>query len=586
MRAAVALFILAAGTLLGTGGRLVYLEQAQGPEMRRRAEKQQTGEMTIPAQRGEIFDAAGRVLAGSLRRPSIYVDATQEDDARYAAHSIAPVLGLKAADLEKLLLEKRQRAFVWVKREISDEELRAFQEVRRLRHLNAFGVVYEPQRRYPLGRMASSVIGFVGAEQHGLAGIEQEFDAILTGKDGRQTSTVDARRRPVRERADEYVAPRDGATVVLTIESHIQQIAERNLREAVEQYKALWGTAVVMHPHSGEVLAMASYPDFDPNVPFPGVSGTPSKEEIERTRNRAIADAYEPGSIFKPFMACPAVEAGIARLEENFAVNGPQHSFGSRIIHDTHTYGTLSLREVISKSSNIGMGMLGSRIGNARLHEFVRRFGFGDVTGITLPGEHSGLVNDFDSWTSFSTQSIPIGQEVGVTPIQLLTAFSAFANGGVLYRPRVVRGIIDADGGVIEDHSTPIPIRRVLDAQVARKFRLEALVEVVQEGTGKNADIEPYQVFGKTGTAQIAHAGGRGYAEHAYVGSFIGGAPAEEPRVVVIVSIYWPRSGGYYGGTVAAPSVANILADTLRYLGVPPEPHKRASRGAGSVGGW
>ncbi len=587
MRAATIILSLAALALLGGGGRLIYLEETQGAELRRKAEKQQAGSFVIPAQRGDILDAAGRVLAGAKRRPSIYADATLVDDPRYAAHSLAPVLGMRPSELERLLLEKRERGFVWIQRDISDATLTAFNDVRRARRLNAFGVVYEPKRVYPFGTMAAQVLGFVGADQHGLAGVEQQFDAILSGSDGKQAAVVDARRRLLRQRFDEYEPPRDGHSVVLTLEAHIQQRTEYHLKNAVDTFKSGWGMAVVMHPGSGEILAMATYPAFDPADPFPNAQVGPlAAEALEITRNRAIADAYEPGSIFKPFVAAPAVEARITRLDEVYAINGPQHKFGSRIINDTHAYGALTLREVISKSSNIGMGLLGARVGSPRLHEFVKRFGFGEATGVTLPGEHTGLVNPLASWTDYSDQSIPIGQEIGATPLQLLNAFSVFCNGGVLYRPRIVRGIIAADGTLVEDHSAPILVRRVLEVQTARKFRLEALVEAVRTGTGKRADIADYQVFGKTGTAQVASAIRRGYEPGAYVGSFLGGAPAEEPRAIAIVSIYKPSAGGYYGGTVAAPAVGAILADTLAYMGVPPEPHERAEGDTRAVGGW
>ena len=326
-----------------------------------------------------------------------------------------------------------------------------------------------------------------------------------------------------------------------------------------------------MDPRSGEVLAMASVPDFDPAQPFPpGVTEADVKKLMELTRNRAVADQYEPGSIFKPFIAAQALEDKLARLDEVFTINGPAHSFGSRVVHDTHPYGSLTLHEVISKSSNIGMGMLGGRLGNARLYEYVRKMGFGDATGIELPGEEPGMVHDLSNWTSFSTQSIPIGQEIAVTPIQIVSAFSVFCNGGVLFRPRLVCGIIDANGETLIDNSRPVAIRRVLSPETTYEFRKRALAETVISGTGDKARIDDYQVFGKTGTAQIAR--GKAYVGGEFVASFVGGAPLEQPRLACIVSIYHPTTGGsHYGGTVAAPTVGAILADALQYLQVPPE---------------
>jgi cell division protein FtsI/penicillin-binding protein 2 len=568
MRSGAFAFLLVSVLLAGGAVRLGYLEYTRGEALRAQAQRQHTASLAIPAQRGEILDARGRRLAESARQPSVFVDPTGVQDARYAAYSIAPVLGLSPDAVEVTLLEKADRGFVWIKRGLSDRELDDFNEIRRQRGLNSFGVQYEPLRAYPFGHAASHVLGFVGAEHKGLAGVELAYDEALRGVDGRRSSTVDSRRR--RLRPDEYVAPRDGGNVVLTLDVHIQQRAEYHLRHALETFKAQWATAVVMDPLSGEVLAMATLPDFDPGEPVPRDADPKTLESaLERTRNRAIGDSYEPGSIFKPFIASPALEAGITRLDEVFVINGPARQFGGRTINDTHAYDALSMRDVIAKSSNIGMGMLGGRIGNERLHEFVRRFGFGDPTGIGLPGEHPGLVQDFSRWTSFSTNSIPIGQEIAVTPIQVVTAFSVFCNDGVLFRPRIVRGVIDAEGGTLEDNSRPIAVRRVLDAAGAREFRMSALVETVNSGTGRNAALEEYQVFGKTGTAQIARSDGRGYEPGAYVGSFVCGAPATAPRVAVLVSLYRPSGGKYYGGTVSAPCAAAIVADALTYLRVP-----------------
>ena len=362
-------------------------------------------------------------------------------------------------------------------------------------------------------------------------------------------------------------------SVVLSIDAHVQQRTRYHLRNAFEEFKPQWATAVVMDPLTGEVLAMVTLPDFDPAQPIPpGLAGLELAAAQELLRNRAISDSYEPGSIFKPFIAGPALGNGVVRIDEPFAVNGPTHRFGSRTIHDVHAYGTLVLHQVISKSSNIGMGMLGARCGNELLHGFVRGFGFGEQTGIRLPGEHDGLVQRLSRWNSYSTQSIPIGQEIAVTPIQLVTAFSVFGNDGMLYRPRIVRGVIGATGETVEDNSRAVEVRRVLLSEVAREFRLRALVEVVNEGTGKRAQIADYQAFGKTGTAQVARLEGGGYVPGAHVGSFLAGAPAQRPRVTVLVSLYRPSSGKYYGGTVAAPAAAAIIADTLDYMQVPPEP--------------
>jgi cell division protein FtsI/penicillin-binding protein 2 len=584
MRSSALLFSAVAALLIAGAGRLAYIETARGDGLRAQADSQQTASIQIPARRGDILDTRGRVLAGSMEVASIYVDVTQVPDIRFGAYSVAPILGLDPARLERELNQRERDGFVWIKRGVSDEELSAFLTVRQARRLTGFAVQREAVREYPAGRMATHVLGFVGAEHYGLAGVEQAYDAVLRGTPGERTAIVDARRRRLRAREDRYAPPHDGAGVVLTLDSYVQQTTEKHLAAAVQKFEAEWATAVVFDPQSGEVLAMATHPDFDPAQPIPpGIKPEQEEAARERLRNRAISDSFEPGSVFKPFILSCALDERVVRLDEVFNIAGPVRKFGSRTINDTHAYSSLAAHEIISKSSNIGMGLVGERLRNERLHRYVRMFGFGDMTGIGLPGEHAGLVNDFVNWTSFSTQSIPIGQEIAVTPIQIATAFSVFCNGGILYRPRIVRGIIGPDGELLEDHSRPIPIRRVLSEETTRRFRLEALVETVTSGTGKSARTLDWQVFGKTGTAQIARPGGHGYLPGKYVGSFVGGAPSDDPRAVCVVSIYKPSKGGYYGGVVAAPTVGAILGDTLQYLQVPKQLSGAANPRAGGL---
>ncbi|MCG3129257.1 MAG: Stage V sporulation protein D [Phycisphaerae bacterium] len=579
-------FVLASLALAIGAGRLVVIETTQGAELRARADSQQSATMPIPAQRGDILDARGRVLAGSIRRPSIFADPFLIPDIRFAAYSIAPVLKLNAAEVEQSLREAlaADRHFVWIKRQISDEELAGFSEVREAKELGGLVVRYEAQRKYLNGRLASHVLGFLSADNRALAGVELTYDSFLRGVDGSRTLVVNTRRQRVSARPEDFIDPRDGASVVLTIDAYIQECTEKHLTAAAQTYAAEWATAVVLDPQSGEVLAMATYPDFDPADPIPaGLRPAEHKAAEERLFNRAISGAYEPGSLFKPFVVSCALEDGLARYGERFVINGPTRNWGRRTIHDTHTYSTLLLEEVVSKSSNIGMGMIGERVGNERLNRYVRRFGFGDLTGIDLPGEHEGLVQDFSRWTGYSTQSIPIGQEIAITPLQALAAFSVFCNGGILYRPRIVRGIVGADGTLLRDDSRPVAIRRVLDTRTADSIRLGPLVDVVLTGTGTKAAIPDYQLFGKTGTAQIARPGGHGYLPGKYMGSFLAGAPSDEPRVAAIVSIFKPGQRAYYGGTVAAPAAAAIVADALNYMRVPPQKSMpdRRSRGAG-----
>lgn len=574
MRSGILFFGVTSIALLAGASRLVQLERTDGARLRGLAEQQHTSTIKVPAQRGNILDAKGRILAGSKRVPSIYVDASQLTDPRLAAYSIAPVLGLNPVALEQLLIEKQDKGFVWVKRRISDEELDSFTRVRQARHLDAFVIEFEPERIYPNGRTASHVIGFVGGEQTGLAGVEQEYDDDLTGTEGSRTSIVDRRRRRLAFEDDRFEPPVDGLNVILTIDTYLQQCAEKTIQRAVEHWQARWGSAIVLDPWSGEVLALAVYPDFDPSQPFPADLREQERDAAqERIRNRAISDAYEPGSIFKPFIMGPALENHITTLDEIWPIHGPSHRFSNgRTVRDSHPNPPLHSWEVVSKSSNIAMGMLGERVGNAELYRIVRTFGFGDETGIGLPGENAGILNDFSRWTSFSTQSIPMGQEISATPIQLISAFASFCNDGVLMRPRIVRGVVDNNGRPEYDLSRPIAIRRTMAAEAARAFRHDVLAQTVATGTGKGARLDRWQVFGKTGTAQIASAEGHGYIPSAYAGSFVGGAPLGHPLACCLVTIYWPNARkGYYGGAVAAPAVKEILATVLERLNAPAE---------------
>lgn len=584
--------LVASGLLVGVV-RLAQLGGSRHAVLRDTAERQQTVSWIIPARRGEILDARGRVLAGTVRVPSVYVDPGVVEDTRFTAYSVGPLLGIDPAELEASLRAWRgQTRFVWLKRRIGDQELGALERMISGRALHGVGLRDEWAREYPQQgeqAIAAHVLGFVGLDRHrlgataehyedlrGLAGLEAHYNAVLAGTPGKRSVTVDRERRPLRPPEELLEPAEDGATLVLTIDSVVQCAAQKALRAAVAEHNAVWGTVVVLDPQTGEVLAMATVPDFEPSAAVPpgDVPLSPEeKAELESLwRNRAVADAYEPGSIFKPFIAASAIDDGQTSLDEEFVINGPARDFGSRTVHDTHAYDRLRVCEIISKSSNIGMGLLGARCKAERLHAYVRRFGFGEVTGIGLPGEHAGLVFPPEQWNPrFSPQSVAMGHEIGVTSIQVATAFAALANGGVLLRPRIVRGVIGADGGVLADYSEPVVVRRVLSESTANEFRRRALVETVRSGTGKPAALPGYQVFGKTGTAQVSEPG-RGYVDGVYVGSFVGGAPADKPRAVVLVSIYKPRGKAYYGAQVAAPAVKEILAATLAYMRVPPEP--------------
>lgn len=569
-------FGAAAVALLAGAAKLVYLERTQGARLRAQADRQQQRTWSIPAERGEILDCKGRVLAGTERFASVFMDCTWIRDPRFAAYSVAPVLGLDPARLEQQIRDNRERGFVWVKRDISPGEIAALRALRAQRGLRAFVIRYDTRRAYPYGSMASQLLGAVGGENQGLSGVEARYERWLHGVAGRREVVVDAGVRQMGAEID-YEPPVDGATVVLTIDAYLQERAERHLRAAREEFEAQWAIGIVMDPQSGEVLAMATVPNFDILKPVPdGWDRERDGEVAELWRNRCIATMYEPGSTFKPFVAAAALADGYVSLDTVYEFTGKQHWFGGRRIRDTHHAENPDFREIIYNSSNIGMAMLGEQLGIAKLREYVTRFGFGEETGLRVWGEASGMVRPEQDWNGYSVQSIPLGQEVGVTGIQMLVAFSALCNDGILLRPRVVRGLVAADGTTLEDFSARVEVRRVLDEEVVRHFRETALADVVRVGTGERAQLDQWRVFGKTGTPQVADLVHGGYIPEdepgAHSGTILLGAPVEDPRVAVLVLLYRPMGAKYYGGTVAGPAAREILKDALQYLRVPPSP--------------
>jgi cell division protein FtsI/penicillin-binding protein 2 len=412
--------------------------------------------------------------------------------------------------------------------------------------------------------LAGQVIGFVAADGHGVSGIEHQCESWLRGENGVKTIIRDAGRKAFWLADGGYRPARDGLHVVLTIDSEIQANVERELEACVEKFQAASAVGIVMHPATGAILAMANVPGFDPN--------SYQDATASRYRNRALTDPYEPGSTYKPFIAAGALAEGCVRLGEGFFCENGTWVDGARTLHDHHPYGHLSFEEVLIKSSNIGMAKIGKRMGNDRLHKYVKAFGFGEKTGIDLAGEDPGIVQPFARWNTFTTTSVPMGQEIGVTPLQLARAFCVFANGGALVQPYVLRALLGPDGRLITDFSNPPNRGRVLPEAVVKTFKEKILTQIVEAGTGRPARLAGYTVFGKTGTAQIARPGGGGYEKDAYVGSFVGAAPGNDPRLVVLVAVTRPKKSlGYYGGTVAAPVARNILAHALAYLQIPPE---------------
>ena len=585
-------WVVLAGLMLAMSASLVHafkMVRTKGPELSDRLEDAITERVVIPAKRGEILDRNGRPLAVSELVFSCFFDpdahfkrrARNRDKADQVLVDLAAALNMPPADLWRRIAprpdsdgEARPKRFVWLKRFLPDAERRAVEAVKEKHKAGELGLRKESRRLYPQGPVASQILGFVsmdGAQE----GVEKYWDAWLREEDGYFYRKVDAAGRPLEGVPEETRPPRDGRTVVLTIDVNIQRKAEEVLAEACRQYEVPSGSAIVLDCKTGEVLALANHPSYDPN--------DPGKADAESRKNRALTDPYEPGSTFKVFTSAAALEAGVTRLGDPINCHGGLFVYKGRRLHDHHSYGTLTFEQSVAKSSNIAMAQLALRLGEDDLHAALTRFGFGRPTGLGLPGESRGLLYPVNRWSGTSILSIAMGQECAVTPMQLVGGFAAIANGGTLLRPRLVQKIqrVGPDFEQTElDLSAPVALGRPMSAATARTLIDPVLTMVVQEGTGTKAKLEGYGLFGKTGTAQISKRGG-GYEQNLYVGSFIAAGPTRDPRVVVMVNLNRvdKTKGHYYGGTVAAPPVKAIFEYVLPYLKVPPDPPAAEERG-------
>jgi len=533
--------------------RLVALQVVEHDLYRQKAKRQQQRVVELYPARGTLYDAAGRELAVSIQVESAWADPEAVDDPRATARAVARVVpGVDAGKLA-LLLADREKSFAWVARRLDPPVARALAELK----LPGISFQRESKRYYPNRELAAAVLGYVGVDNHGLGGLEHFYDDKVTGRAGRRTVLRDARHDFAVDPKLAFADPEPGYDLYLTLDASIQYLAERELAATVEAFHAKGGSAVVIDPATGAVLAMASYPGFDPNrfTDFPDSAW----------RNRAIADAYEPGSTFKMITAAAALGANVIDPGDVLDCGLGAITLAGIRIRDHKPFGLLTLREVIAKSSNVGAIKTALRVGPDRFYGTVRAFGFGQRTGIDLPGENAGLLLPAKRWTLRGAY-VSFGQEISITPLQLALAFAAVANGGTLVRPYLVAAAGSPDGERIV-RPGPQVLGRPLSAVTARE--LERLLEgVVTDGTGKAAAIPDYPVAGKTGTAQKAVDGS--YSASRFVASFVGFAPARRPAVVAAVVIDEPRPF-YHGGQVAAPAFAAIIGPTLLYLGVPPE---------------
>jgi cell division protein FtsI (penicillin-binding protein 3) len=532
--------------------RLATLQVLQAAELTVKADRQHQKTVSLEGVRGAIVDRHGKMLAMNLEVPSVFGVPTALDSPSKTARSLSPVLHVRAEELERKL--RQDRGFVWLARKLDPEQGRRLERM----PMEGIGVVLEGRRFYPKGPLLSHVLGFAGMDGEGLEGIERRYESHLRGEKRVTVLQRDALGRTVfpKELSREQ-SPTPGHRLMLTIDEVIQYIVEKELEEAVARADAKSGVMIVVDPSTGALLASAVSPRFDPNVV--------SALGPDRWRNRVLTDAYEPGSTMKAILAAAAIEEQVMKPDTLVFGEQGRMAIANTTIHDHEKLGWLSFAQVIQKSSNIGAAKAGMALGEQRLYRYLQSFGFGERTEIDLPGEAVGLLKHPREWGRRTVASISMGQEIGVTPMQMVSAVAAIANGGELMRPYVVSEIRDAQGQVLKQ-VLPHVRRRVISAETARAVTT-ILEGVVTDGTGGKAAIAGFRVAGKTGTAQKIDPRTGAYSASRFVSSFVGYVPAGNPRLAMIVVIDEPR-GESWGGTVAAPVFNRVGEQVLNYLGV------------------
>ena len=532
--------------------RAFQLQILDGEKLRQLGEKQHLKEMIVLPKRGTIFDRAGEPLALSLEGQSVYARPRRIKEPKRAAPNLAQALGANTTDMAQKLAS--DKSFVWLKRQVSPKEAERVEAL----SIDGVGLYVEPNRYYPQGQLAAQIVGFVGRDSQGLEGVELQYDGYLRGESGSSVVERDALGRRVLVQGVETLQIPPGSDLQLTLDTSIQHLAERELEATAAKYRAKAGAAIVVDPYTGEILALANYPFFNPN--------NFTRQSSNQWRNRAVTDSFEPGSTFKTILAAAALEEGVVGKEDLFYCENGKYAYGGKIIHDTHEHGWLPFAKIIQYSSNIGVTKVAEKLGKERYSKNIEKFGFGQPTGVDLPGEAAGLIRRPDKWAAIDLATHAYGQGISVTPIQLAMAYGAVANGGILMRPFVVRRATAPDGRVLWENQ-PHVVRRVISETTARTLT-SILKGVTDEGgTGVLASVEGFEVAGKTGTAQKAE---RGVYTKKRVASFVGFVPAEDPRLVMAVILDEPETS-VYGGTVAAPAFRNIAAATLQRLAVAPD---------------
>jgi len=535
--------------------RLAALQGIEAPHWVRKAAREHERTFEVQGERGKIYDRNGQPLAVNVEVPSVFAVPSLISDPEATARKLASLF----QEDRRLLLQrlKTGREFVWIHRKADPERVGAFS----LNRTPGLGILMESQRVYPKQLLLGQTLGFADTDNRGLEGVELRYDAQLQGERGRLIFEQDARGLLVFPKNLAYHLPSGGKNIYLTVDERIQYVSERELDRAMESTRAKAGLVITMDPRTGELLSLAVRPQFNPNARD---SHLPSQ-----WRNRPITDLYEPGSTFKIVAAAAALEEGAVRPDELIFCENGRMNLAGKTLHDHTPSLWLSFEDVVAKSSNIGIAKVAARLGPDRLMRYISGFGFGEKTGIDLPGEAQGKIRALSEWSERSLATIAIGQEVGVTPIQMISAMAAIANGGLLLTPHVMRLIADEQGQGIYSASPQVR-RRVVSEETARKLTriLERVVE--RGGTGERAAIPGYPVAGKTGTAQKFDPVTGTYSADRFVSSFVGFIPADFPKVVILVLIDEPQGANKFGGSVAAPVFRSIGEEVLQQLGAPP----------------
>lgn len=542
--------------------RLFYLQLFEHSRFVKIAEDNRNVVIDLPPKRGLILDRNLEKLAMNVPRYSIYAIPRHMTDKEreQAAESLSAILGGNKAEIREKL--SKDKLFVWIDRKISDGKARAIKEKR----LAGVDLISESERSYPNNSLLVHVLGFADIDNRGLEGLEKYYDKELHGTAGYRHVIVDAKRRQVSSPEDDFFPPRNGLNLVLTADETIQHIAEKAMMAAVDKYHPKSASVVVIDPYTGGILALCNWPAYNPND-F-------ADSTLEERRNRAVTDLFEPGSSFKIVTASAALEEKAAGLDDEFFCENGKYFIAGRILHDHDPHGILKFKNIIELSSNIGTVKIAQKLGPERLYRYIKLFGFNKKTGINLPGEVTGILRPTSAWSKTSMTALPIGQEVGVTALQLVSAIAAIGNGGVLLEPRMVEKIIDEKGALIKEFK-PRGVRRVLSQETCAKMK-EVLKMVVDTGTGTRAAVLGYSAAGKTGTGQRLEPDGA-YSHSKFNSVFIGFAPADNPKLAAAVVIVEPHPY-YYGGTVAAPVFSEIAGNVLPYLHVSPDSPKKVKR--------